>query len=112
MKNSTPGADRLALLTILASLFLAAPAVARADPITEAEAITEITRVRGRIERNEKLPDRPVVSVKMNRDTIGDEQLIWLKPLTSLTTLQLGFTKITDSGLRELEGLENLESLC
>src|SRR5260221_9569476 len=43
-----------------------APSLTLTDTITEAEAVVQISRLHGRIERNEKLPDRPVVVVRLN----------------------------------------------
>ena len=41
----------------------------------------------------------------------GDDEVAYLKRLTSLTFLELRGTQVTDAGLEHLEGLTNLESL-
>lgn len=55
------------------------------------------------------LPD--LTAVGLYNSLVTDEDLENLKPLTKLTDLELGWTKIGDKGLAHLEGLANLEYL-
>src|SRR5579872_5920657 len=86
-------------VALLLPMFLFGPAATLADPITEDEAVEEIVRLGGKIERSKKPAAGRVVVVSWNRGTVTDEQLIWLKPLTTLTTLDLYFSRISDAGL-------------
>jgi len=67
MSSRHPTAGFRVTIVLLVSLFQCAPAVTLADPITEDDAVAEIIRLGGRIQRNKKLPDRPVVVVTLTQ---------------------------------------------
>ena len=102
----------------------------------ESLALEKIGQLGGGVERDNKLPDNPVVgvsldlftqfgdqhacllkvfkdlkSLNLNRTHITDSGLKELSELKDLTTLGLGNTAITDAGLRELKGFKNLTTL-
>jgi Leucine rich repeat len=87
------------------------------------QALAEIRRRGGRVTQELASPDRPVVAVSFRR-VIGsppagdgellpltDADLVHLRALTGLRTLDLGSNEITDAGLTHLEGLIRLEAL-
>ena len=98
-----------ALLLLAVALQLHSMVIA-ADIPNEAQAIREIERLGGIVEKDAKLPGRPVTAVRFRFGSdFGDEHVPLLTPLTKLTTLNLQGTKVcgthvTGAGLRELRG--------
>jgi S1-C subfamily serine protease len=80
-------------------------------PKDAGKAIAAIEKLGGKVTFDEKSPNRPVISVDLNRTKVTDEELLHLKTLTSLQTLSLTGTKVTDSGLVHLKGLTSLQML-
>ena len=99
-----------AVLLFAVSLAPNSAAVAADNP-DEAQAIREIERLGGIVERDDKLAGHPVTQVGFRfRSDFGDEHLRLLKPFTKLVILDLSRTKvrgtrIKGTDLRELNGL-------
>ena len=80
----------------------------RAD---EAAAVKAIKELGGTVERDDKLPGKPVSAVDFLKNTPTDAVLKELKELKSLQKLDLTATKVTDAGLKELKELNSLQWL-
>jgi hypothetical protein len=100
----------VALATVLAY-----PFGLRAD---EASAVAWVAKNRGKITRDDKLKDRPVVGVDLFNyqynlmgKRVPDAELKELASFPNLEYLSLAFTKITDAGLKELASLQQLQEL-
>jgi hypothetical protein len=103
--EAVPRALRILVLFVVT---LALPsAVVAADKMGEAQAIREIERLGGRVERNEKLPGHPVTTLSLSgSQRFRDKDLSLLKVLTKMTALDLSGTEITDSGLKRVGELK------
>ena len=77
----------------------------------EAKAIAVIERLGGRVSRDEKSPGKPVSQVDLISSRVTDVDLEYLKGLSQLKTLYLGYIRVTDSGLERLKGLSQLKTL-
>ena len=103
---------RLTKLTVALVLVLTpACAVVAANQLDESQAIAEIERLGGKVERDDKSPGRPVTEVNFIWGGVGDSDLRVLRTFKNLTTLKLEETKITDAGLKDLGGLKSLKTL-
>ena len=93
-------------------LVLTAQAAAqeKAKP-TQEQAIAAIKKLGGSVTLDEKKPGKPVIVVDLSKTKVTDAELVYLKGLTNLQTLELSFTKVTDAGLVHLIGLTKLRSL-
>src|SRR5687768_4691171 len=87
-------------------LMLASPA--RAD---EDKAVALVEKLGGEVERDEKRPGKPVITVRLPGSDVTDEDLQKLAPLQHLRTLDLQFTHVTEEGLKELVVFKNLTTL-
>jgi uncharacterized protein YjbI with pentapeptide repeats len=74
-------------------------------------AVAAIKELGGKITFDEKNPDKPVVAVDLSHSSTKATDLVHLKGLTSLQTLDLNGTEVTDAGLVHLEGLKSLQEL-
>ena len=83
---------------VLGLLLLAGPG--RAD---EATAIEAIKKLGGRVEVDAKRPGQPVVGVDLDNSKVTDAGLKVLKDLKNLRTLEVAFTAVTDTGVKELK---------
>ena len=82
--------------------------------VGRAAAIAAIEKLRGSYACDEESPDRPIVAVGLHGPQVTDarlERLTHLKGLTTLRTLGLMNTRVTDAGLAHLKGLASLQSL-
>ena len=70
----------------------------------QAKAIAQIKKLGGKVVIDEKSPDKPVISVHLRSSQITDTGLIILEGLTTLQSLSLWDTKITNAGLRISKG--------
>jgi internalin A len=78
----------------------------------EAKAALAITKLGGKVTRDDKLPGKPVIAVILAGTTkVTDAGLKELKELKQLTSLNLGATKVTAAGVKELKELKQLTSL-
>jgi len=65
--------------------------------------IAEIEKLGGEVEYDEKSPERPIVAVGVYGTEVTDAHVVHLKGLTSLQSLYLGNTQVTDAGVNELQ---------
>lgn len=94
-------------LTVLSSNVVMAQ-----DASDESEAIEIIELLGAKVERDDKLPDRPVVGVSFNGSRrFNDEYVHLLKAFQNLAKLDLSDTKITDVGLKRVPELKSLVEL-
>ena len=98
----------IALLVTLAA-FLAG--CGQPQAVREEKAVSAIIKLGGTVTRDEKLPGRPVVGVKLGNYRVTDPDLKILKEFEGLQTLDLANSRITDVGLKELKGLKGLKWL-
>jgi hypothetical protein len=77
----------------------------------EEKAVSQILKVGGGVNRDEKLPGRPIVEVDLSITKATDSDLKDLKELKGLKRLYLGGTQITDAGLKDLKELKGLREL-
>lgn len=82
------------------------------NPPAEATAVEILTKLGGKITRDETSPGRPVITVDLRSAGVTDAALEHLTGMTQLQMLDLDNTPVTDAGLRHLEGLTQLNSLC
>ena len=105
------------LLVFFAVILAPNSAMIAADNLDESQAIREIERLGGKVERDETLPGRPVMAVGFGANSrFQDMDVPLLKPFTKLTRLDLSHTEICGThirgaGLTELRGLKNLTTL-
>src|SRR5205807_667167 len=81
---------------------------ARAD---EASAVKAVEKLGGKVTRDDKLRDKPVIAVNLTGTQVTDAGLKELKDLKQLTTLDLTDAVVTDAGLEELKHLKQLTTL-
>jgi hypothetical protein len=88
--------SRFVSLLAVCALIVRLGHVALADDASaEAKAIREIERLGGKVERDGKLPARPVTAIRFKEvSEFEDEHIPLLTPFTKLTTLDLRNTKI------------------
>jgi len=79
--------------------------------VAENRAVQFVMKLGGTVLRNETLPNKPVVEVRLTGSKVTDAGLKELTPFKNLTSLHLGLTAITDAGVKELTPLENLTRL-
>ena len=72
------------------------------------QAVAELENLGGEVTT---APDGKVRRVRFLDDRITDADLVRLKGLTSLFTVNLNDTQVTDAGLTHMKGLTNLKSL-
>ena len=82
----------------------------RADEAEE-KAVKAIEKLGGRIARDMKAKDKPIVSVHLSFTQVTDAGLKDLAGLKQLQTLDLFGTQVTDAGLKHLAGLKRLRTL-
>ena len=62
-------------------------------------------------QRDENVPGRPVISIRLATTRVSDDQLGGLRSLSSLRSLDLAQTRISDAGLARLRGHDGLRNL-
>src|SRR5258708_6145610 len=80
----------------------------------EGTALANVVKFGGKYERVPQLDGSPFVWMAITDQPVTDEDLKLLRGLRhvkGLRTLGLNGTKITDAGLKELQGLKDLETL-
>ncbi len=100
---------RLAILA-LAGLVLGSALTARADDADD-KAEKYVKQLRGIASRDDNLPGKPIIGINLMAAKVTDEGLKELAGLENLQTLFLAGTAITDAGLKELAKLKNLTTL-
>src|SRR5438045_1127419 len=81
-------------------LLLIAQAVGCGGPqgnAAEADSVAAVIKLGGKVEFDDKTPERPVVKVYLHDTAVGDADLACLEKLTKLQNLFLGRTQISDS---------------
>ena len=99
------------LIGLLLSLAVCLAGCGQTQAVREERAVNAILKLGGNVERDEKLPGRPVVGVNLDLTKATDSDLKDLKELTALKALNLWGTQITDAGLKELKQLKGLQEL-
>lgn len=79
--------------------------------LVKGKARIESEAIGGSVEIDDRLPERPVVSVDFRGYEATDANLEHLRRFTHLKTLDLYRARITDAGLKHLEGLTRLKVL-
>jgi Leucine-rich repeat (LRR) protein len=100
----------LRIVTFIAVIGMALPAPASQDAPQD-KSVAEIQKVGGKVERDEKAPEKPVIIVNLATTQAGDAEVANVKGFEKLQKLTLNGTKITDAGLEHLKGLSNLQKL-
>jgi beta-lactamase regulating signal transducer with metallopeptidase domain/Leucine-rich repeat (LRR) protein len=73
--------------------------------------VAAIKRLGGQVTFDASNPDRPATGVKLTGPHFIDDHLKLLKGLTSLKTLDLTNSKVTDAGLAHLKSVKTLQTL-
>jgi Leucine-rich repeat (LRR) protein len=83
-----------------------------ATPKSEYDAaVKELKRLNAKLETDDKSADKRVVAVSFLASKVTDDDLKILRGLTGLKSLDLGFTRISDKGMKYLGDLASLETL-
>jgi hypothetical protein len=103
----------LALSVLAAAVVLVRYLVVHDNPARAAEerAVQAIERLGGKVLRDEKAPGKPVIAVFLNTPAMTDAGLEVLGELKQLRELDLTGSRVTASGLKELAGLQQLQTL-
>src|SRR5205814_10695665 len=81
--------------------------------VKESEAVAEVIRLGGKINRNEKLPGRPVIAIDFPFSAdFRDMDMHLLSSFKELQELSFSKNKITSAGLKDLGKLKSLTSLA
>jgi hypothetical protein len=107
MKTTHRNLTGAALLLALAP-WMAVPVLADEG---EDKAVKTIKKLGGIFARDEKTKDKPIVSVDLGYTEMTDAGLKHVAGLKQLQTLDLRHTKVTDAGLEHLAGLKKLRVL-
>jgi uncharacterized protein YceK len=91
------------LLPVIACLSGCGQPAARQPSGQEEKAVNAIEALGGKVKRDDKLPGRPVVEVDLGGTKVTDTGLKDLKELKNLKFLCLAGTKISSAGLKDLQ---------
>jgi hypothetical protein len=72
----------------------------------EADAVKAVTKLGGDVLRDDKALGKPVVGVYLQNTQATDTDLKQVREFDHLQELNLGGTKVTDAGLKELRELK------
>ncbi|HKB35053.1 MAG TPA: alpha/beta hydrolase fold domain-containing protein [Gemmataceae bacterium] len=97
--------------TVGAGVLLGLLVLAVAAKADEAAVVRMVERLGGFVTRDAKRPGKPVVGVNLEFTKVTDTGLKELKELKHLQTLNLDHTEVTDAGLTHLKGLPQLRTL-
>jgi hypothetical protein len=98
------------LLPIITAIL--APVVIALDESSEASAIQKIKLLGGNVEREETLPDRPVIGIVFYPENrLNEKYLRLFTTFTSLNSFDLRGIELTDAGMKELMELKKLTKL-
>src|SRR5580692_5727000 len=95
-------------LMFLAVAILAARIILADDNLDESKAIEKIELLGGKVARDESLPGHPVIAVSFalaypsDNNRFNEKYLHLLKSFTSLKSLNLNGTKITNDSVKEI----------
>jgi len=107
-KQPSAGFSHFTPLAIAVVLFILCPLSAGDD---DAKAEKAIKAMGGRLERDRKAKDKPIIEVHFDGDKMTDAGMKELAGLKKLKMLSLFGPKVTDAGLKELAGLDGLLGL-
>src|SRR5262249_2624686 len=93
------------------AIVLAIPAARGQDAAEQDKSVTEIQKLGGKVDRDDKAPGKPVTNVSLAITKVSDNDLVHLEKLVKLRRLSLVGTPITDAGLDHLKGLTELKRL-
>src|SRR5215471_8606691 len=77
----------------------------------EESALKAVEKVRGKVERDDQVPGKPVIAVYLHNSLGKEAVLKELKDHKQLRLLNLNGSEVTDAGLKELKDLQQLRSL-
>ena len=77
----------------------------------QAKIVAEIETLGGKVQFDEKSPDRPVYSINLSETRITDYDLGNLKSVRQCKVLLLNGTQVTDAGLKHLKDCVQLRAL-
>src|SRR5713226_2717871 len=95
----------LAILAVGLLLVTGSKGPAAEGETEQGKAIAEIRRLGGEVAVDETRDGKPVVRVSLRGTRISDEDLVHLKGLRQLRSLDLGNTLVSSAGLEQLKGL-------
>src|SRR5262245_54211681 len=95
---------RLALIAVL--VLAVCGMTLRADE-AEDRAVKAVEKLGGKVTRDDKQPGKPVIALDLSWTKMTDTRLKDLKDLKDLQSLILHFTLVTDVGMKELRDLKN-----
>ena len=98
--------SRIAAISMF--IVLLGTTTARAD---DEAAIAALQKIGGKIERDDKAPEKPVKTVNLGVTQADDGALGSVKGFSKLEKLTLNNTKITDAGLDAIKPLASLKKL-
>src|SRR5712691_11471173 len=84
---------RTLMRTILVGAVMLLTCLSGAARADEASAVKAIENLGGKVTRDDKLPGKPVIGVNLGGTKVTDAGLKELKDLKHLTSLNLGWTK-------------------
>jgi hypothetical protein len=93
--------NRRRLASLLACGLLVLPARGQAGDAEQGRALAQVLEMNGTVRRDETKPGTPVVGVDLSGTEITDAGLAHLKGLTTLKTLHLFRTRVSDAGVTE-----------
>ena len=103
-------ASHLMLVSVIVAL--TSTVIVADDKFDESKTIHKIELLGGSVTRDDTLPGRPVIGVDFRRSNrFNEKYLHLLKSFTSLTTLNLKDSAITDDGMKKIGELTNLTCL-
>lgn len=99
-------------LTVIVILAMACVSAGAQQDANETALVEKIELLGGKIERDESLPDRPVIGVSFARSTrFSEKYLHLLAGFGRLRTIELGDVQITENGLKSISNPKLLFNL-
>ena len=98
-------------IALLVFLAVGLAGCGQSQAVREERAVNAVLKLGGDMTRDEELPGRPVVIVRLHGPKVTNASLKDLKELKGLQLLDLGHTQITDAGLKDLKELKHLQQL-
>jgi hypothetical protein len=99
---------KLHMLTALVALIAAASDDQKSK---QERVIATVKRLKGEIQYVNEKPGNPVFRITLEGQEVTDDDLMDLDGFPDLKELRIGWSKITDSGLKHIRGLTKLEVL-
>lgn len=102
---------KLRISVPLAMAALIGPVCGPSARAEDDSAIAALQKVGGKVERDDKAPEKPVIVVNLGVTQADDAALEGVKGFAKIQKLTLNGTKITDAGLDHVKGLGSLQKL-